>query len=167
VNDVQAKLAEITALVEGARAMPMSASCVLNRGELSGLLGELEALLPHELERAQEVLGDKRGVVEQGRAEARRLLEQARAERRRLLSRTQVYAEAEREAKRLLGQAQADADAVREEVEDYVDAKLATFEVVLTKTLAAVERGREKLAGRTELDELADSGSFLDEPLQE
>ncbi len=59
-----------------------------------------------------------------------------------------MYAEAEREAKRLLGQAQADADAVREEVEDYVDAKLATFEVVLTKTLAAVERGREKLAGR-------------------
>jgi len=43
VNDVQAKLAEITALVEGARAMPMSASCVLNRGELSGLLGALRS----------------------------------------------------------------------------------------------------------------------------
>jgi hypothetical protein len=39
---------------------------------------------------------------------------------------------------------------MRAEVEDYVDGKLANFEVVLTKTVAAVERGREKLRGRVD-----------------
>ena len=34
---------------------------------------------------------------------------------------------------------------MRAEVDDYVDTKLANFEVVLDKTLAAVNRGREKL----------------------
>ena len=58
------------------------------------------------------------------------------------------------------------------EVEDYVDAKLANFEIVLSKTLSAVERGREKLSGRHELERLGTGGpaegepaTFLDEPL--
>jgi hypothetical protein len=37
---------------------------------------------------------------------------------------------------------------MRSEVDDYVDAKLANFEIVLNKTLAAVLRGREKLSTR-------------------
>jgi hypothetical protein len=40
---------------------------------------------------------------------------------------------------------------IRMEAEDYVDAKLASFEVVLQKTLAAVVKGRESLQGRLEM----------------
>jgi len=40
-----------------------------------------------------------------------------------------------------------EADRMRQEVDDYVDAKLAGFEVALNKTLSAVSRGREKLRG--------------------
>ena len=46
---------------------------------------------------------------------------------------------------------------MREEVDDYVDTKLANFEVVLDKTLSAVQRGREKLRGRTAHEDLAGS----------
>ena len=42
----------------------------------------------------------------------------------------------------------------RGEVDDYVDARLANFEVVLQKTLATVARGRARLAGRHEQDSL-------------
>ena len=44
---------------------------------------------------------------------------------------------------------------MRAEVDDYVDTKLANFEVVLDKTLAAVSRGRDKLRGRTAHEDLA------------
>ena len=44
---------------------------------------------------------------------------------------------------------------MRAEVDDYVDTKLANFEVVLDKTLSAVHRGREKLRGRTAHEDLA------------
>jgi hypothetical protein len=54
--DVQEKLDEITSLVEQARAMPMSASCIVNRPELLTLLEELRALLPEEIDLAEQLL---------------------------------------------------------------------------------------------------------------
>jgi F0F1-type ATP synthase membrane subunit b/b' len=173
VDELHSKLAEIVAVVESARAMPMSASCVVNRADLLERLADLEALLPETITKAQEVLGDKHGVVEEGRREAAQIIAAAKEERRRLLEATDVHTEATAEAEKLLEQARASAEAMRGEVEDYVDAKLANFEIVLTKTLSAVERGREKLSGRHELERLGENGvahgsdesTFLDEPL--
>jgi cell division septum initiation protein DivIVA len=156
VDSVQSKLDEITATLESARAMPMSASCVVNRGDLLGLLGELRALLPEAMTQARTVLQDKDGVLADGRREAARIIAQAREERIRMLSEQEVYVEAQTEADRLLWEAQASAEAMRAEVDDYVDGKLANFEIVLTKTLKSVERGRAKLAGRNELAEIVD-----------
>ncbi len=154
--DVHSKLDEITAMVEGARAMPMSASCVVHRDELLGLVDELRALLPQELQEAEFVLADRDEVVAEGRREAERIVADARAERARLVGETEVTREARREADRILDEAHKQTEAMRIEVEDYVDAKLANFEVVLHKTLQAVERGRQKLGGRSELDGLGD-----------
>ena len=169
MDEVHAKLAEITSLVDGARAMPMSASCVVNRADLLELLADLESLLPATISQAQEVLGDKESVVEQGRREAEKIIAAARAERRRLIEATEVHQEATDEAERVLEEARQSAEAMRVEVEDYVDAKLANFEIVLTKTLSAVERGRQKLSGRNELERLREQeqepDSFLEEPL--
>lgn len=169
MDEVHVKLAETIALVDKARAMPMSASCVVNRSDLLALLADVELLLPETISRAREVLGDKQGVVDEGRREAAEIIAAAQLERRRLLEANEVYAEAAGEADRIVEQARTSADAMRAEVEDYVDAKLANFEIVLTKTLAAVERGREKLSGRHELDALGDqdrdTNSLIDEPL--
>ena len=163
MDEVHTKLAEIAAVVESARSMPMSASCVVNRADLLGMLTDLEGLLPETISRAQEVLGDKQGVVEEGRREAEQIIAAARAERRRLVETTEVFAEASHEADRMLEEARESAEAMRTEVEDYVDAKLANFEIVLSKTLAAVERGRQKLSGRHELEALAHGSTDADD----
>lgn len=163
--DVQAKLDEIVALIEGARAMPMSASCIVNRGELLGQLDELRDLLPAELSEAAGILRDREAVVDEGRQEAERILEEARVERGRLVAKAEVVREAAKEADRLLAEARSDAERMRAEVDDYVDAKLANFEVVLNKTLAAVERGRAKLGGHQDVHALADTSDFDDTPL--
>lgn len=169
MDEVHAKIAETIALVEGARAMPMSASCVVNRSDLLALLADVELLLPETISRAREVLGDKQGVVDEGHREAAEIIAAAQLERRRLLEANDVYAEAAGVADRIVEDARTSADVMRAEVEDYVDAKLANFEIVLTKTLAAVERGRQKLSGRHELDAFGDqdrdTDSLLDEPL--
>ena len=152
--DVHAKLDELTALVESARAMPMSASCVVNRGEVLAHIDEVRQLLPSELANAERVLRDKRAVVAEGQVEAEELLEQARAERARMISRTEVMREATREAEQIVAAAQADSERMRREIDDYVDGKLANFEVVLHKTMAAVAKGRAKISGRTGLEGL-------------
>lgn len=145
--DVQNKVDEIVAAVENARSMPMSASCVVNRAELIGLLNDLKAALPAELAQAQSVMADHELVVADAQAEADRIIQGAHSERGSLISDTEVVRRAQSEADRLLAEARADVDTKRAEADDYVDSKLANFEVVLTKTLGAVGRGRTKLRG--------------------
>jgi cell division septum initiation protein DivIVA len=152
--DVHAKLDELTALVESARAMPMSASCVVNRAEVLEQIDEVRQLLPSEIAAAERVLRDKRAVIAEGRTEAEELLETARAERARMVARTEIMREATREADQLLTAARADAERMRREIDDYVDGKLANFEVVLHKTMTAVAKGRAKISGRTGLEGL-------------
>ncbi|CAM5705701.1 Cell division initiation protein OS=Streptomyces tendae OX=1932 GN=GUR47_36905 PE=4 SV=1 [Streptomyces tendae] len=145
--DVQNKLDEITAMVSGARAMPMSASCVVNRAELLSMLEELRAQLPGSLAQAQELIGDREQMVAQARQEADRIIESAHAERGSLIAGTEVARRSQAEADRILAEARQEAEEIRAEADDYVDSKLANFEVVLTKTLGSVGRGREKLLG--------------------
>jgi cell division septum initiation protein DivIVA len=157
--DVHEKLDEITSLVEQARAMPMSASCIVNRPELLTLLEELRALLPQEIDLAEQLLAGRDQVVEDGRVEADRIIAAAQDERMRLVSETEVFAQAQHEAARIVAEANADGESMRKQVDEYVDAKLATFEITLNKTLAAVSRGRDKLRGRGELEALGTLGT--------
>lgn len=145
--DVQKKLDEIVTAVAGARSLPMSASCVVNRAELLALLEEMRTALPGSLAQAREVIGDREQLVADAREEAERILDAARAERGTLISDTEVARRSQGEADRILAEARLEAEQVRAEADDYVDSKLANFEVVLTKTIGSVDRGREKLLG--------------------
>ncbi|MFF3503003.1 ATP synthase F0 subunit B [Streptomyces sp. NPDC003247] len=145
--DVQKKLDEIVTAVSSARSMPMSASCVVNRADLLALLEEVRAALPDSLAEARELIGGREQMVEQARQEAERIIETAHAERGSLISDTEIARRSQTEADRILAEARTEAEEVRAEADDYVDSKLANFEVVLTKTLGSVGRGREKLLG--------------------
>lgn len=145
--DVQKKLDEIVSAVGSARSMPMSASCVVNRAELLSLLEEVRQALPGSLAQAEELIGGREQMVEQARMEAERIIESAHAERGSLISDTEVARRSQNEGDRIVAEARQEAEEVRAEADDYVDSKLANFEVVLTKTLGSVGRGREKLLG--------------------
>ncbi|WP_031013936.1 ATP synthase F0 subunit B [Streptomyces sp. NRRL F-5727] len=146
--DVQKKLDEIVATVQNARSMPMSASCVVNRAELLALLDEVRGALPNSLAQAQELIGGREQLVEQARQEAERIIEAAHAERGTIVSDTQIARQSQEEADRILSEARREAEEIRAEADEYVDSKLANFEVVLNKTIGSVDRGREKLLGR-------------------
>ncbi len=145
--DVQLRLDEIVATVDGARSMPMSASCVVNRAELLAMLEEVREALPGSLAQAQELLGGREQMVAEAQQEAGRIVEGAQAERDSLVADTQIVRQAQQESERILAEARREAEQIRAEADDYVDSKLANFEVVLSKTVGSVERGREKLLG--------------------
>lgn len=136
--------------------MPMSSSAVVNRAELLGLVSELDKALQAAFSDANALVADRDSLVDDGRKEAQQLLDDARAEREHIVSDTEVYRVAKHEAEQLLEAARAEAEALRKETDEYVDAKLANFEITLERTTEAVKRGRERLAGRTELDSLTD-----------
>ncbi|MGZ4141529.1 MAG: hypothetical protein ACXVQY_03375 [Actinomycetota bacterium] len=144
--------------VRSARNMPLSSSALVDRKEVLDLIELLKRSIPEEIARARAVIRDRDEVIERARKQAERVLERAQAEREQLLSRTEIVQAASREADRMVAEAEAVSRRIKAEAESYVEGKLATFEVVLQKTLAAVERGRARLGGRMEQDELSTEG---------
>jgi len=146
--DVHDKLDELVRLVQDARAMPMSASALVNRAEVLDLLAELGELMPEQLDQADLLLADREAVVEQGRVEAARIVEVAEAEHDRLVEETEVVRAARQRAQAVEADAKAEAERLLAEADDYVDRKLGEFEIALDKLTAQVRRGREHLAAR-------------------
>ena len=134
--------------------MPMSASAVVNRAELLQLLDELRDEMSLAFSEAQQVIADRDALVEEGRLEAERILQDARNEQERIVSDTEVFRVAKRRADEELEHARTESEGLRTETDDYVDGKLANFEITLERTMEAVKRGRERLAGRSALDSL-------------
>ena len=154
--DVAGLVEALERIAAEARSMPLSASVMVNRTELLALLRQLRESLPDELGRARGVVREQDGILEHARTDAAEIVAEARVEHERLLSQQEVVRAAHEESGRIVDAAHATARQMRLEAEDYVDAKLANFEVVLHKTLTAVERGRERLRGRLDVDELAE-----------
>jgi len=150
--DVHDQLNQIAATVRAAKAMPMSASCLVNRTEMLEALERLRDVLPASLDHADALLSDRDAVVTAGREEAERLLEGARAEREQLLEQSDVLVAARERAAAVATQARAEATRLLADADDYVDRKLGEFEVVLGQLGSQVNNGRERLAARRAAD---------------
>ena len=152
--DMAEELAAVIDELRAAKPVPFSTSAMVNRKDLIERLEEVRDNIPLEIKRAAGVVADRHDVLAQSREEAEAILRAARIERDELLGRTEIVRAAGYEADRIIEEAKVRAREIRMEAEDYVDAKLANFEIVLQKTLAAVARGRESLRGRLETAEL-------------
>jgi hypothetical protein len=62
-----------------------------------------------------------------------------------MVQRTEIVRQANHVAQRILDDANEEARRLRHEAEDYADHKLASFEIVLDRTMKTVQAGREKL----------------------
>jgi cell division septum initiation protein DivIVA len=143
---------QIIAMVEGARSAPMSRSnCVLDRAELIKALEQIREDLPTELRRATALLEERDKIIDAGRRESDRIIAEAEAEHSRLVSINEIVVSAEHESARLIGEARAETQRLRDEVDDYVDTALANFEQFLTRSLASIERGRDKMHALREI----------------
>ena len=149
------KLTTAIAMVEEARGVPLSASCVLHRGEILEVLDGARAALPNDLEAARKIIASRDSLIEEGRTSAEAMIASAREEDSRMIEQTAIVSAAREEAQHILDDAHVEADAEREEVEKYIDSRLATLEVILNKTSDAVARGRERLAGAGDKDVLS------------
>ncbi len=159
--DLAARLQQLEDLVREAKSMPLSSSALLNREEVLELLKDMREVLPEEIKQARWVVKDREELLAKARHESEAIVARARAEQLEMASREQVVQRAKEESERILGEAEEEARRVRLEGEDYVDAKLAQFEIVLKKiqeelqksarglarTVDQVELGREKLRG--------------------
>lgn len=152
---------QLDEIVRSARSMPLSSSALIDRQKTLEVIEMLARSIPEEVARARAIIRDRDDVLARAEGQSARVIEKAQAQRDRLVSQTEIFQSATREAERLIQEAEATGARIRAEAERYVEGKLATFEVVLQRTLAAVERGRARMAGAMEADALA--GGDLDD----
>ena len=126
--------------------MPLSASVSVNRDEFGALLQDAIDGLPEELREARWLLKERDEVLE--RAQPR-----SRPDHRGGAGAGRAHGRAQRgrargpprPRSRSSRTPSARPRAIRHEAEDYVDRKLAAFEVVLDRTMQTVQKGRERL----------------------
>lgn len=135
-------LAALRELLVRAKAMPMSASCVVNRADALALVDAAVAAIPEQ------------PVVRPARAEAEAVLAQAKEEAAALVAREAIVQQAKVESERLVSDARNEAEGLRTETDAFVDSRMASFESVLHKTLSQVQLARTRLSQRSGLDDV-------------
>lgn len=143
--DAEELLRRVSDLIAAARPIPLSASSMIDKDEVLELLDEAIARLPDELREARWLRKEREEYLAKMRADGEEITEAARARAEQMVQRTEVVKAAEQRARRIIESAEAEARRLRLECEDFCDQKLASFEIVLERTLKLVGSGREKL----------------------
>jgi hypothetical protein len=144
---VESVLRELRDLIEQARPMPLSTSVMINQAEVLDLLNEATERLPEELRSAKWLLKQREEFLARTRREADEIIEAARQRADQMVQQTEVVKAAESRARSVVDAADAESRRLKLEAEDFCDQRLASFEIVLERTMKVVSAGRAKLQG--------------------
>ena len=130
------RLRDLKRTIVEARAVPMSASCMVNRAETLAVLDTIIAGLEEDLEeRARQ----------ENQASSRRGWD--------IVDQTEIVQEARVRAARIEAKAKAEQEELLAEADRYVETRLAAFEAELQVTLSRVGVMRERLMVKVAPDE--------------
>ncbi len=145
VGDAETMLRRAKDIIATAPTMPLSSSPRIDRDEIIELLDEAMRRMPEEMRHARWMIKERQEFVAKTRREADELLEAARVQAERMVQRTEVVRAAETRARQINEAAEADARRLRHETEDFLDQRLASFEILLDKLNKTVQAGRSRL----------------------
>jgi hypothetical protein len=160
--DLASRIQQLEDMVREAKSMPLSSSALLNREEMLELVASMREQLPEEIKQARWVVRDREELLGKARREAESLVERARLEQMRLVGQEAVVVAAQEEAERIVSDAHDRAHQVRMEAEDYVDAKLAQFEIAIQRLQEMLQQSHETHAAN-----VAKVQAALDDQLQQ
>ncbi|MDT0202908.1 hypothetical protein [Nocardioides sp. AE5] len=165
MSDVQAELAALRESIVAARAMPMSASAVVNRAEVLAAIDRITEGLAVATQEAAAVLAERDRVIADAQAEAREIVRLAGLERDGLVSDTEVFRLATRKAEEMRAEAERESEQLRRDADGYIEQRFANFEHALDRTLVEVRRGIANLSGRSAFNDDEDAADmFSDVP---
>ena len=145
--DVLVLIDKLDALVRNAKKVPLRGEVRVDKEELSDLLDQLCVALPEELKEARWIVKERAEMLAAAEREAERILGEARERQTQLVVEHEHTAQAELAREEIIDDARAEEREIRLGAEDYADEILGTFETNLSKFIAAIQRGRERLQG--------------------
>jgi cell division septum initiation protein DivIVA len=153
--DVLVLIDKLDDLVHNAKPVPLTDQVRVDKEEIYHILDQMRATIPDEIKQARWIVKERQEMLAEAKREAERILKEARDRAEKMVSEEEITRQAERAAEDILDDARARERAIRLGAEDYADEILNTLEVNLSKFIAAVQRGRDRLAGKDEPAEVA------------
>lgn len=145
--DAETLMRRVIEVINNGKSVPLSTSVLISsKDEVIDLLESALERLPEELKGARRMLRDRQEHLDRVQRDADEIMGAARARAERLVQRTEIVREAQRTANRMLADAEDAAARRRHEADDYCDQRLASFEIVLERTMRTVRAGRDKLS---------------------
>jgi cell division septum initiation protein DivIVA len=147
---------ELTTVIENARSVPMSSSCMVPRDHLLDLLDDLRESLPEDVQAAGAIVEQRTEILQQAQAEAERLTGRTRGESEQLLAqarrtREEILGTARRQRDELLAQAQAEAEEMLIAAEEEAERLLAEGRRQRDALIAEAHAEHEQLITETEV----------------
>ena len=153
--DVLVLIDKLDDLVHNAKGVPMTDQVRVDKEEIYDILDQMRATIPEEIKQARWIVKERQEMLAEAKREAERIVKEARERQAQLVSEQEVTKQAERAAEDIIEDARAREREIRLGAEDYADEILNTLEVNLSKFIAAVQRGRERLQGKDEPAEVS------------
>ena len=145
LGDTESMLEEVIHMIASAPNVPLSSTPRIDRDHVVGLLQDALAILPEEIRQARWMLKERTEFVQKTQREADEIVEAARAQAERMVQRTEVVRAAEARSRQVLEAGEADARRIKNELEDFLDQRLASFEILLDRITRQVSQGRERM----------------------
>jgi cell division septum initiation protein DivIVA len=130
---------ELTTVIENARSVPMSGSCMVPRDHLLDLLDDLRESLPEDVQAAGAIVEQRTEILQQAQEEAERLTGRTREESDQLLS------SAHRQREEMLGTARRQRDELIAQAQSESEELIAEAEVEAERLVEEGRREREAL----------------------
>ena len=130
--DVLVLIDKLDDLVHNAKQVPLTDQVRVDKEEIYDLLDQMRATIPEEIKQARWIVKERQEMLAE-----------------------EIFKAAERAAEDIIEDASAREREIRLGAEDYADEILDTLETNLSKFIAAVQRGRERLQGSDEPAEVS------------
>ena len=140
------------------RAVPLTDQVRVDKEEIDDILYQMRGTIPEDIKQARWIVKERQEMLAEAKREAERIVKEARERQEKMVSEEEITKQAERGAEDIIEDALARQREIRLGAEDYADEILNTLEVNLSKFIAAVRRGRERLPARKSLPKFCLAG---------
>lgn len=146
--DIMELIDKLEEVVAQAGKVPLSKKVMVDQEEVFQIIDRLREALPSEIKEARWIIKQKQQQLEDAEKEAQKIIAEAHERAQKMASESEIVKEAKKQAQEIIENARAKSKEIERAAQDYADEMFANLEANLSKLLAAVQRGRERLQGR-------------------
>jgi len=146
LGDSEVLLRRVVDIIATAPSVPLSSTPRIDRDEVIELLEDALQRLPEEIRQARWMLKERQEFLDKTKREADELLTAARQQAERMVQRTEVVRASESRARQIIDSADEECRRLRNETEDFLDQRLASFEILIDRLQKTVSTGRQRLS---------------------